>query len=106
MAQEHPSKLSFSIEESVWLNKGEEIEEIVGMSLEPEITIEEQSQHVVIKGGLRLIGEYRSSRHKEGDGEEELIEEQTVFRSVEELSVAEDGTGRSNISFRLMSRSR
>lgn len=90
---EHPSKLSFSIEESVWLNKGQEVREVVSMSLEPEISIEERDQHVYIKGGLRLIGEY----HSEQEVVEELnvnesLEDQLSFRSVEEVSLA-DGIG-------------
>ncbi|WP_100373657.1 stage VI sporulation protein D [Bacillus sp. FJAT-45037] len=94
MTQEHPTKLSFSIEESVWLNKGQEVQEIVGMSLEPDITIEEKDHHVYIKGGLRLVGEYQSAVREAGiDLEDGSIEEQFSFRSVGDVSLSEDGKG-------------
>jgi stage VI sporulation protein D len=91
---EHPSKLSFSIEESVWLNKGQEVEEILGMSLEPEIVIEEKDLHVYIKGGLRLVGEYRP-RGSGGsvDVNSESLEQQLSFRSAGDVTISDDGTG-------------
>ncbi|GAF64102.1 hypothetical protein BTS2_0994 [Bacillus sp. TS-2] len=94
MTQEHPSKLSFSIEESVWLNKGQEVKEILSMSLEPDIVIEEKNQHVYIKGGLQLVGEYRAVSKEESDlNPEESLEEQLTYRSVEEVEVDEEGKG-------------
>ncbi|MDV2684878.1 stage VI sporulation protein D [Alkalihalophilus lindianensis] len=95
MTQEHPTKLSFSIEESVWLNKGQEVQEIVGMSLEPDISIEEKDHHVYIKGGLRLIGEYQPAKSEaEVDLEKGSVEDQVSFRSVGDVSLSEDGTGK------------
>ncbi|WP_157800882.1 stage VI sporulation protein D [Bacillus solitudinis] len=93
MSQERLSKLSFSIEESVWLNKDQEIKEIISMSLEPEITIEEREQHVYIKGGLRLLGEYRTGEDAAELSEEKSLEEQLSFRSVEEMSTFTSSTG-------------
>ncbi|MCK0473546.1 stage VI sporulation protein D [Halalkalibacter sp. APA_J-10(15)] len=93
MSLEHPSKLSFSIEESVWLNKGEEVEEVIGMSLEPEIMIEERDAHVYIRGGLRLLGEYRSSEKEQVDLEQGSLEEQVSFRSVGDVRVSSNGVG-------------
>ncbi|MED1561416.1 hypothetical protein AJ85_09220 [Alkalihalobacillus alcalophilus ATCC 27647 = CGMCC 1.3604] len=94
MTQEHPSKLSFSIEESVWLNKGQEVKEVLSMSLEPEITIEEHNQHVYIKGGLRLVGEYVAVSRAESELDpEQPLEEQISYRSVEEFQLTEEGQG-------------
>ncbi|WP_062047909.1 stage VI sporulation protein D [Bacillus sp. JCM 19034] len=92
MSFEHPSKLSFSIEESVWLNKGEEVEEVLGMSLEPEIVIEERDHHVYIRGGLRLLGEYRSTDN-ETIAEGGSLEQQVTFRSVKDVAVSSNGIG-------------
>ncbi|MFV8828735.1 stage VI sporulation protein D [Alkalihalobacterium sp. APHAB7] len=90
MTQDHPSKLSFSIEESVWLNKGQEVAEILSMSLDPEIRIEEKNDHVVIKGGLRLLGEYRPVQNDpENTGEGEVA----AFRSFEEVTLNEQNVG-------------
>ncbi len=95
MTQEHSSKLSFSIEESVWLNKGQEVEEIIAMSLEPEIVIEERDHHVYIKGGLSLIGEYQSADQAEVMNiDRDSLEEQVSFRSVGDIDVANDGLGK------------
>ncbi|NEU29797.1 stage VI sporulation protein D [bacterium LRH843] len=94
MTQEHPTKLAISIEESVWLNKGQQIGEILGMSLEPEIIIEERNHHVNIKGGLRLVGEYQPSEVEENiDVDNGSIEEQVSFRSAGEVTLSEDGIG-------------
>ncbi|MCM3759758.1 stage VI sporulation protein D [Alkalihalobacillus oceani] len=91
MTQEHSSKLSFSIEESVWLNKGQEIEEILGMSLEPEIVIEERADHVYIRGGLRLIGEYEPAVKDEEINVERSLERQVSFRSAGEVVTNDNG---------------
>ncbi|WP_059103911.1 stage VI sporulation protein D [Shouchella shacheensis] len=93
MTQEHPSTLTFSIEDSVWLNKGQEIEEIIGMSLTPEIAVDQDGEHVTIKGGLRFIGEYRVGQDDEPQGEDSF-EALGSFRSVGDMEqVEEDGTG-------------
>ncbi|WP_158640016.1 stage VI sporulation protein D [Halalkalibacter nanhaiisediminis] len=95
MTQEHPSKLSFSIEESVWLNKGQEVEEVLGMSLEPEIVIEERDQHVYIKGGLNLIGDYQPVDQAEViNTDSHSLEELVSFRSPGEIEISENGIGK------------
>lgn len=92
MSQDHPSKLTFSVEESVWLNKGQEIDEILAMSLEPEITIQENHDHVSIRGGLQLSGEYRPTQQEESlEVEEGSLRDQVSFRSIEQVSVSDDG---------------
>ncbi len=94
VTQEHPSKLSFSIEESVWLNKGQEVEEILGMSLEPEIVIEEKDHHVYIRGGLRLVGEYRPTGTDEASSDNsQTLQQQVSFRSAGDVTIASDGSG-------------
>jgi len=52
------SYLRFSLEESVWFQKGQEVDELVSISLDPIITIKESDQYVTIKGSLELTGEY------------------------------------------------
>lgn len=76
-------QLTFTMEETVWLNKGQEIEQVLSMSLEPEVSIEEKSDHVQIKGGLRLVGKYIPSAEKEL---ERLDDESINFRSIDEMS--------------------
>ncbi|TES48972.1 stage VI sporulation protein D [Halalkalibacterium halodurans] len=93
MTQERPSKLSFSIEETVWLNKGQEVKEILAMSLEPDIRIEEKQDHVYIKGGLRLLGEYVPTEEEATLDPTSAIQEQVSFRSVEEVTIDDEGKG-------------
>ncbi|TSB46256.1 stage VI sporulation protein D [Alkalicoccobacillus porphyridii] len=96
MTQEHPRKLTLTVEESVWLNKGQEIDEILGMSLSPEITIKEDGDQVSIVGGLRLVGEYTlsdTSQEEEPDTIDSSYRDQASFRSIEEVHVSENGKG-------------
>ncbi|HLO10889.1 MAG TPA: stage VI sporulation protein D [Pseudoneobacillus sp.] len=59
MSQGNQSFLRFSLEESVWFQRGQEVEELVSISLDPNITIQENDQYVLIRGSLDLTGEYK-----------------------------------------------
>jgi stage VI sporulation protein D len=67
LSQEQQSSLRFSLEEAVWFKKGQEVEELLSISLDPHITIQEQEQYVLIRGTLDLTGEYLPA----GSNEEE-----------------------------------
>lgn len=69
LSQDNESCLRFSLEESVWFQKGQEVEELVSISLDPNITIHENEQYVTIQGALELTGEYQ--RYNDGSIEEE-----------------------------------
>ncbi|RDU36292.1 stage VI sporulation protein D [Neobacillus piezotolerans] len=58
LSQEKQSSLRFSLEESLWFRKGQEVDELVSISLSPDITIQENDQYVNIRGALDLSGEY------------------------------------------------
>ncbi|HEU5141034.1 MAG TPA: stage VI sporulation protein D [Bacillales bacterium] len=98
MAEQAENQLSFSIEESVWLKKGQEVDEIVSMSLEPDISIVENKHYVSVRGSLKLTGEYRPLSPAAEETDEPLIEEerslndQAGMRPVDELTDTEDGT--------------
>ena len=88
------SKLLFSIEESVWLKKGQEVAEVLSMSLNPEINISEEAGQVYIKGALILNGKYRAEKQDDNDGsnlEGNPLSESVSYRSLTQLNVAEDG---------------
>ncbi|MCM3568379.1 stage VI sporulation protein D [Neobacillus mesonae] len=71
MSQENQSSLRFSLEESLWFRKGQEVEELLSISLDPDITIQENDQYVTIRGSLELTGEYKScevSNENEDEG--------------------------------------
>lgn len=73
MSQGNQSCLRFSLEESVWFQRGQEVAELVSISLDPNITIQENEQYVSIRGSLELTGEYTcyEQQHEE-DGEDQL----------------------------------
>ncbi|WP_018660942.1 LysM peptidoglycan-binding domain-containing protein [Heyndrickxia acidiproducens] len=61
------SSIRFSLEELIWFKKGQEVEELLSISLDPHITILERDQFVVIKGNLHLSGEYIGCGEEEGE---------------------------------------
>ncbi|WP_064092521.1 stage VI sporulation protein D [Rossellomorea aquimaris] len=70
MSQEQQSCLRFSLEESIWFKKGQEVEELLSISLDPHITIQEQEQYVLIRGSLDLSGEYLPTSPRDEDEED------------------------------------
>lgn len=101
MSQEQSSALTFSIEDSVWLNKGQQIDEIIGMSLTPEISVMQMDDHVTIQGGLRFVGEYKMMEENRQMDEEEIDEDEdssftalSDFRNSGDIQTeTETGTG-------------
>lgn len=87
MSQGNQSCLRFSLEESVWFQKGQEVAELVSVSLDPDITIHESDQYVTISGSLKLSGEYR--RHEEGVIEEE--DDKSIQKYVHAVDERDDG---------------
>lgn len=87
MSQENQSCLRFSLEESLWFRKGQEVAELVSISLDPDITIQENDQYVTIRGSLELTGEYRN------DVESAVEEEENVpnQKYVERVEAQEEG---------------
>jgi stage VI sporulation protein D len=71
------------LEESLWFRKGQEVAELVSISLDPDITIQENDQYVIIRGSLELTGEYNSYNENPAD-EDEIFTTQKYVQSVEE----------------------
>lgn len=85
------NSLKFNVDESIWFKQGDEIDNILSISLEPDINVEETGDYVTIKGSLRLGGEYERSEHT--SEKEETLErssEQMPFRSVQEVRKLDD----------------
>lgn len=83
LSQENQSSLRFSLEESLWFRKGQEVAELVSISLDPDITIQENDQYVTIRGSLELTGEYKNFNEASED-EEENLSTQKYVQNVEE----------------------
>ncbi|WP_096435962.1 stage VI sporulation protein D [Alteribacter populi] len=95
MANEQASTLSFSIQEAVWLNRGQEIENVLSLSLDPDISIHEAEDHVTVKGNLVLTGEYRPGKEVDEAQQQRdaSLSEQVSFRSIEEVRISDEGLG-------------
>jgi stage VI sporulation protein D len=87
LSQENQSCLRFSLEESLWFRKGQEVEELLSISLDPDITIQENDQYVTIRGSLELTGEYKSNEENNGHEEESAANQ----KYVERVDVREEG---------------
>ncbi|HET7522450.1 MAG TPA: stage VI sporulation protein D [Bacillales bacterium] len=100
MAEEESKTLRFSIEESVWLNKGREVDEVLSMSLEPDISIVENKHYVSVRGALKLSGRYRPLESDDGGSNEPSLnddrplKDQVPVRPIDQLTLSEDGTVR------------
>ncbi|UOE54578.1 stage VI sporulation protein D [Cytobacillus oceanisediminis] len=84
MSQGNPSCLRFSLEESVWFQKGQEVSDLISISLDPNITIQESDQYVTIQGALELAGEYRRSDEEASEEEQEDLAVTKFVQTVEE----------------------
>ncbi|WP_180954175.1 LysM peptidoglycan-binding domain-containing protein [Bacillus sp. M6-12] len=62
MSKENQSCLRFTLEESIWFQKGQEVGELYSLSLDPNVSIEEMEQYVIIRGTLDLVGEYKGEQ--------------------------------------------
>ncbi|PKG21675.1 stage VI sporulation protein D [Niallia nealsonii] len=82
MSLENASNLRFSLEESVWFQKGQEVADLLSISLDPNITIQENDQYITIQGSLELTGEY--IRIQEEQEEEEVFQTPKLVHSVME----------------------
>lgn len=84
LSQENQSYLRFSLEESVWFQKGQEVAELVSISLDPNITIVENDLYVAIRGSLELTGEYKRFQEEEESEKEDNITAPKFIQTVEE----------------------
>jgi stage VI sporulation protein D len=81
------SYLRFSIEESVWFKRGQEVSEFISISLDPVITVEEYEQYITIRGALELTGEYLMVDEEPS----EVFTDLSAHRLVQEVTTREDG---------------
>jgi stage VI sporulation protein D len=88
LSQENQSYLRFSVEESLWFRKGQEVEELISISLDPDITIQENDQYVTIRGSLDLSGEFKCYQDDNDQQDEGLVSQKFVERVAER----EEGT--------------
>jgi stage VI sporulation protein D len=90
LSQDQQSCLRFSLEESIWFKKGQEVEELLSISLDPHITIQEQEQYVLIRGTLDLSGEYLPSSPRAEDDDDQSEESGKFVQIVEKRERGEN----------------
>ena len=87
LSQGNPSCLRFSLEESVWFQRGQEVLDLISISLDPDILIQETEQYVTIQGALELSGEYKRNE-LEAQDEEEMF---TIPKFIQVVEEREEG---------------
>ena len=79
---------SFYLDESIWFKEGQGVRELIGISLEPEITIEELGDEVRLKGTVDLVGEYIPTGSDDAQDESPLA---PSVRIMDQVETAEEG---------------
>ncbi|MGG2095258.1 stage VI sporulation protein D [Bacillus sp. S13(2024)] len=87
MAADQQTSLRFSLKESVWFQKGQEVNELLSISLDPDVVIEEREYEIVVSGQLDLTGEYIAKEETEVFSLREL----SPVRAVDYVETREDG---------------
>lgn len=87
MPDQQQSSIKFSLEESVLFQSGQEVDELISISLDPNISIFEEDDFVFLRGHLGLTGEYKPV--ESGEEEDQQSEDTGNFIQVQERD-AED----------------
>ncbi|RWS43453.1 stage VI sporulation protein D [Bacillus mycoides] len=95
MATDH--SLRFSLKESVWFQKGQEVEELLSISLDPDVEIEELDHEVIVRGQLDLTGEYVARQ----DDSAYSLRELSPAKAIDYVETREDGVNELVHSFPL-----
>ncbi|MED2786204.1 stage VI sporulation protein D [Bacillus thuringiensis] len=89
--------LRFSLKESVWFQKGQEVDELLSISLDPDVEIEELDHEVIVRGQLDLTGEYVAQK----DDSAYSLRELSPAKSIDYVETREDGVNELVHSFPL-----
>lgn len=77
MLSERSDHLEFQLDERIYFESGQEIEEMLAISLDPDILVQSLADHVQIRGLIILRGEYQKSvvsrAEEEGDDFRKLL---------------------------------
>jgi stage VI sporulation protein D len=86
LTQEH-NVFTFDLNELLWFQKGQEVRELIGIALEPDISIYESDEYVSVRGVIELTGEYMP---KQEDEEHETNEQVVSFQDHYSKSYIQD----------------
>ncbi|HLR40803.1 MAG TPA: LysM peptidoglycan-binding domain-containing protein [Virgibacillus sp.] len=86
------NKFSFELNESLYFEKGQEVAEMMQISLDPEITIQPFNDYVSIRGVIELQGEYQKTLGSgEGEREADNFDIYHSYRYVESVTDTLEG---------------
>ncbi|MFD1705587.1 stage VI sporulation protein D [Siminovitchia sediminis] len=87
MSDSQQSSIKFSLEESVLFKNGQEVDELISISLDPDISILEEDSFVMLRGSLNLAGEYKRTVSEEEPSEDDAPK----GRYVQQVEDRDDG---------------
>jgi len=90
VSSENQTNIRFSLKETVWFQKGQEVKEVRSLSLNPDITIQQFDEYVQVKGVLTLEGNYTPDQVTQGDYFS--LRELAPSRLVEDVRSLDDGS--------------
>ncbi|UJL44978.1 stage VI sporulation protein D [Virgibacillus sp. NKC19-16] len=85
------SVFSFELNESLYFEKGQEVAEIRGISLDPEISIQSFNEYISIRGVIELRGEYQKVESTEEEHYSNDFDDFHSNRFIESVVDTEDG---------------
>ncbi|MCP8617022.1 stage VI sporulation protein D [Salirhabdus salicampi] len=94
MSQEEQNVFTFELNELLWFKKGQEVQELIGIALEPDISIHEAEDQIFIRGVIELSGEYMpavSDRFTEDENQIISFQDHSTKRYILDVRSFEDG---------------
>lgn len=88
------SVFSFELNESLYFEKGQEVAEMRGISLDPEISIQSFNEYISIRGVIELNGEYQKVVASEEDNDFSDLDTFQSHRYVESVIDTEDSSAK------------
>lgn len=82
---------TFDLNESLYFEKGQEVQEMLHISLDPEISIQPFNDYVSIRGVIELEGKYQKIQEGENDDGLTVDEDHSMVRHIESVYEDEDG---------------
>lgn len=92
MSQDGNQHFRFDLNETLWFQRGQEVSELLGIALEPDISIYDKDDFVSVRGVLELTGEYIPAGSTDEEPEQDLsIQDRYVGRYIQDIRSFEDG---------------
>lgn len=98
MTNEH-EVFSFELNETLYFERGQEVLEMIGISLDPDISIQSYNEYISIRGMIELQGEYEKDETSLSEEQSLDFEEYESKRYVEKVADDIDGYTQFSHSF-------